>query len=264
MISKILNSRAFLVIVSVVLAMILYANATTTTARNQGTNPTDGQVFSTTLTDIPIDIKYDNDKYFISGYTSTASVTLTSYNQIELLQEKSADKRTFKLVADLTKMTVGLHTVPISVEDLTKTVNAKTIPTTMSVTIEDKKTKSFKIIPVIDDSLIPEGYRKNIVTLSDEKVDVTAGTNSIKNIYRIEAVLPSSTDLERESTVTAGLIAVDETGKIVPAKLEKSTVKMTVEIEKNRSISNSSSNSSSSSSSSASSSASASASAGSN
>lgn len=254
MISKILNSRVFLIVVSVVLALILYANATSTTARNEGKNPTDGQVFTATLTDIPIDIKYNDQKYFISGYTSTASVTLSSYNQIELLQEKSADKRTFKLVADLTQMSVGTHTVPISVENLTKTINAKTDPTSMSVVIENKKTKSFKINPIIDVSLIPEGYHIGTVTLSDTKVDVTAGTDSIKNITQIEAVLPSSTNLEDESTVTAGLIAVDKTDEIVPAKLDKSTIKMTIEIIKDKPNSSSSSSSSTTASTSASSS----------
>ncbi|GAB2027902.1 CdaR family protein [Lactovum odontotermitis] len=255
MISKILNSRGFLIIVSVILALILFANATSTTVRNQGKNQTDGQVFTATLTDIPIDIKYNDEKYFISGYTSTAAVTLSSYNQIELLQEKSADKRTFKLAADLTKMSPGTHTVPISVEDLTKTVNAKTNPTTMNVTVEKKQTKSFKISTVVDRSLVPEGYYLGLITLSDYKVNVTAGTHSIKNIDKIEAVLPSSTNLESESTATVGLIAVDKTGKIVPAKMDKSTVKMTVEIVKNGekpgTITSSSMNSSTSSSTSA-------------
>ena len=45
-----------------------------------------------------MDIKYDSDKYFISGYSYDAEVYLTATTQLALTTETSSDTRHFKLV----------------------------------------------------------------------------------------------------------------------------------------------------------------------
>ena len=54
-----------------------------------------------------MDIKYDSDKYFISGYSYDAEVYLTATTQLALTTETSSDTRHFKLVADLSNLGQG-------------------------------------------------------------------------------------------------------------------------------------------------------------
>ncbi|MDR0199057.1 MAG: hypothetical protein LBI43_00595 [Streptococcaceae bacterium] len=236
MLSKILNARITMLIASLILAFILYVNATSTSVQNAGT-ATGGQVYSATLKNLPVNLSYNSNEYFITGYTSSATVYLTSYNQIKLNQQTTSDMRTFSLSANLTDLGVGTHRVPIKINNLPTALNAQVSPTEMSVTIEHKTTATMTISAVVNSSLIPAGYKVTSTTTSPQSVTVTAGTNSIKNIARIEAVLPTSADLHDDFTGTVNLIAVNKNGDIVPAILSKSSVTLTIKVDKTSSSS---------------------------
>ncbi|MFV0555774.1 MAG: CdaR family protein [Lactovum sp.] len=232
MISKIFNSRFFYFLFSLLLAFFLFLNANASGLETTGSIKDAGQVYSEILENVPITLVYDSEKYFVSSENNTATVTLTSNNQILLSQEKSIETRKFELKLDLTKMKIGEHQVPISVIELPTSVSAETNPINVNVTIEDKKSKEFTIVPIVDESLIPEGYKYNGVSLDTQKVKVTAGTSSIDNVAEVQAVLPSATDLTKEKTVTVNLVTVNEDGDIVPASLSKTAIKMTILITK--------------------------------
>ncbi|MDR0298181.1 MAG: hypothetical protein LBI11_05995 [Streptococcaceae bacterium] len=241
MFAKIFNSRAFYIIVSILLACVLYLNATSNQALNSGSTNSGGQVYSSTLKNMPITLKYDTSKYFVSGYVSSATVTLTSYNQIKLTQQESSDSRTFSLVSDLTKLGIGTFTTPIKVTGLTSDVQSSVVPSSMSITIEKSVTKTFTITPIVAPELIPSGITIDSLSVDTASVKVTAGTNSIKNIAKIEAVLPSSSDLHSNFSGTVSLIAVDSSGNVVPAQIGKATVNLTVKVKTTSSSSSSSS-----------------------
>lgn len=231
MIGKLFNSRLFFLIISIVFAIFLFFNANNNNQNRKSTN-TGGQIYSTMLKNLPINIRYDQKSYFISGYVSSANVNLTSYNQIKLLQEESSDLRTLTLSSNLTGLGIGTHEVPIKVTNLPKVINAQITPNAMSVTIENKVKQKFQVTPVIDDKLIPSGYTIDTVATSPNSVIVTAGTDSIKNISKIEAILPSNVDLHEDYSGQINLIAVDSNGHVVPAMLSRSSVRLTVKVHK--------------------------------
>lgn len=230
--SRLLNSKAFYLFVSVLFAVFLFLNANSNAAQNSGAVGSKGQVYTATLENIPISVQYNFNRYFISGYNGTATVSLSSNNQVDILQEKSPDLRSFKLVADLTGISPGTHTVPIVVKNLSSNINAKTSPSSLSITVEKRKSKVFDVNPLVDKSLIPEGYSLADVTTNPSSIVVTAGTDSINNVKAVQAVLPSDTDLSKESTVTVNLQAVDSTGKLVPAIFSQDAVRMNVKLTK--------------------------------
>ncbi|HEY0222816.1 MAG TPA: CdaR family protein [Lactovum miscens] len=231
--SRLINSKPFYVLVSILFAVFLFLNVNSSAALNDGSVQPGGQVYTATLENIPISVQYNFDKYFISGYNSTATVTLSSNNQVEILQEKSTDLRTFKLVADLSDIGTGTHTIPIVVKNLSSDMNAKTSPNSLAITVERKKSKVFDVSPIVDKSLIPENYTLTSITTSPSRVVVIAGTDSINNVKLVQAVLPSDTDLTKETTITVNLQAVDRSGKIVPAIFSQTSVRMTVKLSKN-------------------------------
>ena len=99
---KFFNSQFWLVIVSIFFSILLFLTATTSNYTHVGSQVSGAtETFTHTLTNVPIDIKYDSDKYFISGYSYETEVYLTSINRVKLDSEINSDTRSFKVVADL-------------------------------------------------------------------------------------------------------------------------------------------------------------------
>lgn len=239
--SKIRNSRFFYFFLSLIFAFFLFLNANASGIQTTGSVKDAGQVYSEVLDNVPVTLVYDSEKYFVYSETNTAAVTLTSNNQILLSQEKSIDSRNFDLKLDVTKMETGKHQVPISVTNLPSSISAETSPPSLNVTIENKKSKEFTIVPIVDKALIPIGYSFQGTSLGTEKVTVSAGSESIERVAQVQAVLPSATDLTEETTLMVNLTAVDSEGNVVPAILSKNSVRMTVLMKKTTASSTSSS-----------------------
>ena len=61
---------------SIFLALLLFFYATTTNYKNSESSAsnTESETYVHTLSGVPIDIEYDTNKYFISGFSSTVAV----------------------------------------------------------------------------------------------------------------------------------------------------------------------------------------------
>ena len=84
MFKRFFTKRLWLTLVSIFFAILLFltANSVNYGSRNQTTGLL--QTYNHTLENVPIDIKYDSNKYFISGYSYDTEVYLTSTNRVKL------------------------------------------------------------------------------------------------------------------------------------------------------------------------------------
>lgn len=231
MANRFFNSKTFYILASVFFAIVLFFNANATSIRNQGTNQS-GEVYTATINNVPVELKYNSNKYFVSGYNSSATVHLSGYNRLSITNEENSDTRNFFLSVDLTKLKTGKFDVPIRIEQLPGGVTATIEPKTMNITVEDKAKKEFEVTPKADSTQLPEGFTIDSLTVSDEKVKVTAGNESIQKIYAIEAALPNDVNLTENYSGTVTLHAVDSAGKILPAQIEPSTTHLKVTVNK--------------------------------
>lgn len=225
-------SKLFYILVSLFFAIVLFFNANAVQLKTSNVNINTVETHSATLYDVPIEFKYDSDKYFISGYDGSTNVYLTSYNLVRLNAEKANDTRSFHLVADLTHVKEGTVEVPIRVMELATGVNAQVDPSNISVTIEKKAAKKFDIEPVVSDKLLPDGYHLKNFSIDKTKVKVTSGASTITQIAKVQAVLPSDVILDNDYTGRVYLQAVDKEGKVLSARLSPASVTMTVDIER--------------------------------
>ena len=225
-----LSSKVIYILISIFFAIILFFNANTVLLKNSSDRNNTSETHSTTIYDMPIDLKYDNERYFVSGYDGTANVYLTSYNQVRLTAEKTPDTRSFHLEADLSKAKEGTAEVPIRVVELATGVNAQVDPGNISVTIEKKASKTFDITPVVSEKQLPEGYKLTGISTDKKTVKVTSGASIITQIARVEAVLPSDVMLNNNFSGKVYLRAVDSSGKVLPTKLSPTFVKMQVDV----------------------------------
>lgn len=90
------------------------------------------------------------------------------------------------LSVDLTKLKTGKFDVPIRIEQLPGGVTATIEPKTMNIMVEDKAKKEFEVTPKADSTQLPEGFTIDSLTVSDEKVKVTAGNESIQKSMQLK------------------------------------------------------------------------------
>lgn len=226
------TSKIFYVLASIFFAIVLFFNASSVSIRNQGGTQNQGEVYTAALSNVPVELKYNANEYFVSGYNNTANVDLTGYNRLQVNTESNSDSRNFSLVADLTSLKPGVNNVPVRVQNLSSGVNAQIEPSTLTVTIEKRAQQEFAVTPQINNSQIPSGFKIADATTSEATVKVTAGQESIKQIHQIVASLPSDTVLNDDYTGTVTLHAVDSSGKILSAQISPSTVQMHVNVNK--------------------------------
>ncbi|MEY8514925.1 CdaR family protein [Lactococcus taiwanensis] len=231
MANKFFNSKVFYILASVFFAIVLFFNANATSIRNQGTNQS-GEVYTATINNAPIEIKYNSDKYFVSGYSSTATVHLSGYNRLTINNEENTDTRNFFLTIDLTKYKTGKFDVPVRIEQLPGGVSATISPKTMNITVEKRVSDEFEVKPKVEATQLPTGFSIDNLEVTDTKVKVIAGEESIKNIAAIEAALPSDVNLTENYAGTVTLHAVDSEGKIVPAQIEPATTHLKATVKK--------------------------------
>ena len=90
-------------LLSLLFALLLFFNANAT--GNNPSNSGSSQTYSETLNNIPVQVQYDKDKYYVSGFEESVNVHLRSANRIQLNMESNADTRN---PAPQVKVTVGL------------------------------------------------------------------------------------------------------------------------------------------------------------
>ena len=228
---KFFNSQFWLVIVSIIFSILLFLTATTSNYTHVGSQVSGAtETFTHTLTDVPIDIKYDSDKYFISGYSYETEVYLTSINRVKLDSEINNDTRSFKVVADLSNLGEGTQTVPLKVTNLPSGVTATASPNNISVTIGKKKTKTFDVQGVIDDNQIAKGYELKKVSTDISEVEVTSAESIIDQIDHVVAKLPENEVLNGNYNGRVTLQAVASDGTILASAINPSKARLEVTV----------------------------------
>ena len=81
------NDRLWQMVVAFFLAVTLFFTAWSGNTQNKNNSSIASNTFTKTVESVPVDIKYDSDKYFISGYSYDAEVYLTATTQLALTTE---------------------------------------------------------------------------------------------------------------------------------------------------------------------------------
>ncbi|TWS95489.1 YbbR-like domain-containing protein [Streptococcus sp. sy018] len=232
MLRRFFQTKFSMVLLSLVLSFLLFLTATSVRYSNKvNTTKESAETYTYTIEHVPIDIQYDNSKYFIVGYSYDAEVYLTATNRVKLDSEINSDTRKFKVVADLTNVKEGTSKVELKVRNLPSGMTAKVIPASMSVTLGLKKTKTFNVEVDMDSINLAQGYRLLDVDIADKKVEVTSDENTIDQVSRVIAKLPEDVTLSEKYSGAVTLQAVAADGTVLPSIIEPSKSKLTVNVE---------------------------------
>ena len=233
------------IVTSVFFSSLLFINATSVNFQNNSSaRQVSSETYTNTLTNIPIDVKYNDSKYFVSGISSEVTVFLKGSNRVALASEMQASTRKFKVVADLSNLKEGQHEITLKVEGLPSGLTATIEPQTVTAKIGKKKTKKFDVSVTIPDKQIAPGWSLSHVTVSEDKVSVTSDQDTLAKVDHVEVIFPEGDLLNNTYAATVSLKAVDSEGNDLPVIISPSELYMKIELKQTSSSSSSSSSSS--------------------
>lgn len=208
-------------VASILIALVLFFYATTANYKNilsahNANKNTAKETFTNTISNVPVTIEYDSEKYFISGFLPTTNVELIGSNRVILQKETDETTRTFQVVADLTDLAVGEHTIELQMTNLPAGINATMNPNYFIVKIGKRASKTFPVVGKISDSQLVEGYVVNKITVGTKTVRVTTDEETLGKIHHVEAIVPDASKLDSDFSGSATLQAVDNDGNILP------------------------------------------------
>ena len=121
------NDRLWQMLVALFFAVVLFFTAWSGNTQNKNNSSSASNTFTQTVESVPVDIKYDSDKYFISGYSYDAEVYLTATTQLALTTEATSDTRHFKSNGTILASSISPAKVhaKISLRKLSKSVPVK-------------------------------------------------------------------------------------------------------------------------------------------
>ena len=213
-----MKRNSLYIISSLLFACVLFIYATSINYQNNNNaRSTRTETYTNTVLNVPIDIEYDSEQYFISGFSSEVTVFLTGSNRVTLASEMQESARKFSVKADLTQATEGTVEVPLTIENLPSGLTAVATPQKITVKIGKKVTREkVPVIPQIDYSQIDESVIIESVTVSDQRVSVTSDSNTLSKIDKLVAVLPTSEKITGNYSGSVPLQAVDKNGTVLP------------------------------------------------
>lgn len=233
MLKRFFNRPIFYKMVSLFFALLLFFSAKTISYNASGTQLSRvTETYTHTLDSVPIDIKYDADKYFISGYSYEAEVYLTSTNRVKLDSEINEDTRRFKVVADLSDVKDGTTNAKLQVVGLPSEMNASVNPKTVAVTIGKKASKTFNVKATIPEDQVAHGYQIANVAIALSEVTVTSNESTLEQIDHVEAVLPSDKILSSDFSGAVNLQAVSSDGTILASIVDPAKTQIKVSVKK--------------------------------
>lgn len=215
---------------SIFLALLLFFYATTTNYKNSESSASnnESETYVHTLSGVPIDIEYDTNKYFISGFSSTVAVELRGSNRVLLQRESDESTRTFQVIADLRELTDGTQTVTLQLANLPPGVSATLAPDAITVKIGKKVSQSLAVEGVIYSNQLASGYSVSKVTVDVSSVKVTTDAETMAKIDHVEAVAVDISNLDSNYSGTAKLQAVDSDGNALPVVLSETEANIQV------------------------------------
>ncbi|MEG2254561.1 MAG: CdaR family protein [Vagococcus sp.] len=214
-------------ILSLFFALLFFYNANLAKFNKNDTNFTQ---LTALAEKVPVNVTYNQDKYFISGYEQTVNVELSSANKILLDKESNAETRSFSVVMDLTKYGEGTHEVPLEVSGLPSGMKAKISPNKLNVTVENKASNKFKVDPVIDPSIFANGYELDKAEVDPENVTLYGGEESIKKVARVIASVSEKSNVSGDFYEKIKPYAVDANNEPLNVRIEPESVRVDISL----------------------------------
>lgn len=216
----------FLKILALLLAVLLYSAVPNSSDKTSDIN-VPGEESSATLVDIPVKAYYDTENLVVTGIPDTVDVTiegpLPNVQSAKVLKD-------FEVFVDLTDPKIGNQKVKFEVRDLSDKLKATIKPSSITVSVQEKVTKEFKVEAEFNSSMIEEGYKAGQPVVEPNKVKITGARDVINRITYVKATIEGKDTINDSITREAQVQVLDKELNKLNVVVEPETVEVTIPI----------------------------------
>ncbi|WP_026563173.1 CdaR family protein [Bacillus sp. UNC41MFS5] len=226
---KWMDNPWFIKILALLLAVLLYSSVPHTGKKITDVN-VPGEQSTATIKNIPVNVYYDTENLVVSGIPSNVEITLKG--PLTHIQTAKALKN-FEVYVDLTKAKVGKQKVKVKVRNLSDKLTATVKPSSVTVSVQEKITKEFKVEAEFNKNQIDEGYSAGTPVVEPNKVKITGAKNIVDRISYVKATLEARNKLKDTITDKADIQVLDKDLNKLNVQVEPDTVDITIPVKSN-------------------------------
>ncbi len=229
---KLFQSKWFIRIISLVLAVTLYLFVTveTDTTKNDSRLLPGASNEVQVIEDMPLDIKIDADQYVVSGVPEHVKVSLEGKPSV---LTPIVRQRNFTVFVDLQELGEGEHTVEIEYENMPDDLTAYIEPKTIDVVIEKRASKDFAVsVDLLNMDSLPLGYEIGEPEVSPGYVTIISSESIIEQIAMVK-IFVDVTDLKESIRNREVPVSVyDIQGNDLNVLVEPASVTVSIPVER--------------------------------
>lgn len=242
----IFNSPWFLRLISLLLAILLYAYVNGThngVFRNTMQNDNDTVLTSskTTTMTMPLNVNNEKNRFVVSGYPQYVKVKISGPSA---LVKSTKNTRNFKCYIDVADLGVGKHTVKVRESGLGSGLKYSFSPAKINVNVQPRRTVTMPVTIRLSNSTVAGDHTVGKPRATATSVQVTGSKKNVKRVAKIVAYVNVPHNASSAITRQCTLTALDSKGHVLNVVIVPSTITVTVPISSNDSSSSSSSASS--------------------
>lgn len=169
-------------------------------------------VSSEVLTDIPIEVNINTDKYFVTGIPDGATVRLEGPQAI--LFQTSVTQNFKVTTPNLNELGVGTHEVKLQATGLSNELKYSISPAQITITVEEREEREFPVEVEVSDKLdLAEGYSMGEPEVEEKTVKITGAASTLDKIDTVKAIVESDIQsINQDITIKANLVVLDKDG----------------------------------------------------
>ncbi|MEE6134643.1 CdaR family protein [Priestia sp. GS2] len=226
---RLLNNPWIMKIIALLLALMLYLSVS---IDNQDTNTILGTSKSSgtgteTITNVPVEVSYDQDNMIISGVPDTVNVTLEG-SKSALQQEKL--KQDLEVYVDLNNYGLGEHQVELQHRNISDRLDVKIDPQVVTVSIENQQSQEFPVEASFDKNQVKKGYKAGSAQISPETVTVTGAKSQLSQVAYVKALVELD-NVSKDVNEQAEVVAFDKNLNKLDVSIEPEVVNVIIPIE---------------------------------
>ncbi|MBQ0137977.1 MAG: hypothetical protein KBT36_01665 [Kurthia sp.] len=230
---KYMDNPWFLRSLALVLAVLIFF-----TVRPDGTgndiDSTSSGVRETVLEDVPVELRYDDTNFVVSGVPQTVDVKIEGPIGIVITTQTG---RNFKVVVNVKDKPSGEYTMKFEPEGFSDKLNVVVNPKTVNLKVEERITKDVQVEPEINENQLADGMYVKEMTTEPRMVTVSGAKSAIDSISYVKATVSTEKGVQKTFEKTAGVKIFDRELNILNVDVEPKTVKVKVDIgEYNREV----------------------------
>lgn len=219
-------------IIALLFAIVLFVFVQSENNSRTSTNsPTNGASVTSVevVTDVPITIDMDTERFFVSGLPETATIRLEGSQSI---LTQTLGTRNFEIVTpDLNELGPGEHTIQLQTRRLSESLSYSIMPAEVMIKIEEKSVINHDVSAEFNDSSLASGYTAGTPIVTPDNVRISGAKSVIDKISEVSVlVLPDGTDITEDIEMTLPILVFDRNGELLNVNVEPSQVTVTVPV----------------------------------